>query len=68
MLNVHQRGLERAQVLETRDGTEVRYVEGRHPPTSKTFPFRRANFAVKCTSAGKFTGKRSIRELLSGTP
>ena len=35
-----------------------------HPPNSKVLPFRRAKMVVKCTSAGQFTGKRTIGELL----
>ena len=32
--------------------------------TSKIVPFRRAKMVVKCTSAGQFTGQRTIGYLL----
>ena len=35
-----------------------------HPPASKILPFRRAKMIAKFTSAGQFTGQRTIGELL----
>ena len=37
---------------------------GEAPPTSTILPFRRAKMVLKCTSAGQFTGQRTIGELL----
>ena len=36
----------------------------RNVSSTKILPFRRAKMVVKCTSAGKSTGQRTIGELL----
>ena len=46
-------------------GTKLKGVCGlSHPQPRKFLPFRRAKMVAKCTSAGQFTGKKIVRELL----
>ena len=45
-------------------GTKLKGYVGEPTLTSKILPFRRAKMVIKCTSAGHFTGQRTIGELL----